>query len=258
MTVELAAVILTKNEERHIAACLDSLEWADKRILIDDFSSDSTVEIARARGAHVVHHAFEDFAAQRNAALGMVEAKWVFFVDADERASPALASEIREVISRTGEEARAGWWVPRHNYMMGHRMRGGGWFPDYQLRLLQRGKARYDPARKVHEVIELDGEAAYLRNVLVHHNYDSVAQFRTKMRRYTQFEAYILHEQGVQIRPWTWATMPVREFMRRFVTLRGYLDHVYGLLFCGLMAWYTLVTYRRLQRLREAGPQDVV
>lgn len=255
MKLNLAAVVLTKNEERHIGECLGSLRWADECLVFDDFSSDSTVEIARARGARVVQHPFENFAAQRNAALRAVEAKWVLFVDADERATPDLASEVGRVIAYEGTEARSGWWVPRHNYMLGHRMRGGGWFPDYQLRLLVRDRAHYDPARPVHEIVILDGEAGYLENVLIHYNYDSVGQFRQKTCRYAEFEADILLEQGVRVRPWTYVSMPLREFWRRFISLAGYRDHVYGLLFCGLMAWYTFVTYRRLGRLLSVRNQ---
>jgi glycosyltransferase involved in cell wall biosynthesis len=253
VTVRLAAVVLTRNEQHHIGDCLDSLVWADECIVFDDFSTDRTAEIAQARGAQVVRHAFQDFAAQRNAALAATQAEWVLFVDADERATPALAEEVRRVSRYEGARARAGWWVPRHNYMLGHRMRGGGWYPDHQLRLLYRGRANYDPNRPVHEIVILDGEAGYLENELIHYNYDTVAQFQRKMNSYTDFEARILHEQRVRVRPWTYVTMPLREFWRRFVTLGGYRDHVFGLLFCGLMAWYTLVTYKRLHRLRAEG-----
>ena len=253
MSVELATVVLTKNEERHIGDCLDSLAWADERVVFDDFSSDGTVELARARGARVISHAFANFCAQRNAALEAVEATWILFVDADERVTPALAEEVRQAIGRTGEQARAGWWIPRHNYMIGHRMRGGGWYPDCQLRLLRRGQARYDPAHPVHEIVIVDGEAGTLENVLIHYNYDTVAQFRQKMGRYTAFEAEILFGQGVRARPWTYATMPLREFWRRFVKLQGYRDHVYGVLFCGLMSWYTFLTYWRLRQLRATN-----
>jgi glycosyltransferase involved in cell wall biosynthesis len=254
VSVQLAAVVLTKNEERHIGDCLDSLAWAEERVVFDDFSTDRTVEIAKARGAQVIGHALESFAAQRDAALAAVEAQWILFVDADERVTPALAEEVQQVIRYVGDQARAGWWIPRHNYMIGHRMRGGGWYPDHQLRLLRRGKARYDPAHPVHEVVILEGEAGYLENPFIHYNYDTVGQFRHKMGRYTQFEAQILHEQGARVHLWTCMTMPLREFWRRFVTLRGYRDHVYGLLFCGLMAWYTFLTYQRLRKLRLQSP----
>ena len=131
--------------------------------------------------------------------------------------------------------------------MIGHVMRGGGWSPDYQLRLLRQGRARYDAERPVHEVVVLDGEAGYLENPLTHYNYDTVRQFCVKMGRYTRYEAEILHRKGVRPRPWTYLSMPAREFWRRFVTLGGYRDHVYGLLFCGLMAWYTFETYVHLR-----------
>jgi (heptosyl)LPS beta-1,4-glucosyltransferase len=247
---ELAAIVLTRNEARHIGDCLDSLAWADERVLFDTDSIDGTIEIAESLGARVLQYPFENFAAQRNAALDAVEAEWVFFVDADERVTSALASEVQRAIHYQGDQRRAGWWVPRHNYMLGHRMRGGGWYPDYQLRLLRRGSARYDPAQPVHEIVILDGQAGFLENPLVHYNYDTVAQFRRKMGRYTKFEATILYEQGIRARPWTYVTMPFREFWRRFVALHGYRDHLYGLLFCGLMAWYTGVTYLRLQQFR--------
>jgi glycosyltransferase involved in cell wall biosynthesis len=252
--VKLAAVVLTSNEARHIGDCLDSLAWADERVVIDDLSTDATAEIAVGRGARLVKHRLEDFAAQRNTALDVVDASWVLFVDADERCTSELAEEVRRVIGYGGSQARVGWWISRHNYMIGHRMRGGGWYPDHQLRLLRRDRARYDPGQPVHEVVLLDGEAGYLENPLIHYNYESVGQFRQKMGRYTAYEAQILHERGVRVRPWTYVTMPLREFWRRFVTLRGYRDHVYGLLFCGLMAWYTLQTYLRLRKQEQPSP----
>lgn len=252
MTPNLTAVVLTKNEERHIGDCLDSLDWAAERLVLDDFSIDATAEIAQARGATVIQHPFANFAEQRNAALEAAGTKWVLFVDADERVTPELASEVQRVVAYRGKDACSGWWVPRHNYMLGHRMRGGGWYPDHQLRLLLRDRARYDPDRPVHEVVMLEGREGYLQNVLIHYNYDSVAQFRQKTRRYTEFEAGILQEQGARVRARTYVSMPLREFWRRFVALAGYKDHVYGLLFCGLMAWYTFVTYRRLGKLESA------
>jgi glycosyltransferase involved in cell wall biosynthesis len=246
---QLAAVVLTHNEARHVGPCLDSLAWAGERLVFDDFSDDATVDIASDRGARVVCHRLDNFAAQRNAALAAVDAPWVLFVDADERCTAELAAEVCRAIGREGEAARDGWWIPRHNIMIGHRMRGGGWYPDYQLRLLRRARARYDPAQPVHEVVLLDGEAGYLEHPLIHYNYDSVAQFRHKMGRYTRYEAEILRDRGVRPRPWSYLSMPLREFWRRFVRLRGYRDHVYGLLFCGLMGWYTFMTYIRLRRL---------
>jgi len=251
---ELVAAILTKDEARHVKECIQSVAWADGVLVSDSYSDDGTVEIARQMGASVVQHPFINFAEQRNTALADVRAmgaEWVFFIDADERATPELAVEISRVI-RQG--TAAGWWVPRYNYVVGHRMRGGGWYPDYQLRLLRIDRASYDPRREVHEVVILDGEAGYLQEHLIHYNYDTLAQFRAKQNRYQEFEAKILYQQGVHPRPWTCLSMPLREFWRRYVVLNGYLDGWIGLVVCGLMAWYTGRAYVRLAHLRrQAG-----
>jgi glycosyltransferase involved in cell wall biosynthesis len=246
---KLIAVILTKNEARHIGECIQSVTWADDVLISDSYSNDGTVEIAHQMGATVIQHPFANFAEQRNTALcdgQAMGAEWVFFIDADERATPELGAEMAHAIR---DRTTAGWWVPRYNYIMGHKMRGGGWYPDHQLRLLHVDHAHYDPSREVHEIVDLDGEAGYLQEHLIHYNYDSLAHFRTKQSRYLEFEARILYDQGVCPRPWTYLSMPLREFWRRYVVLKGYHDGWVGLLLCGLMAWYTFRTYLRLASL---------
>jgi glycosyltransferase involved in cell wall biosynthesis len=238
----LAVVILTRNESAFIEACIESVRWADRIVVFDSFSEDDTVARARACGAEVLQHPFENYAAQRNAALEQVEADWIFFVDADERAAPELGEEVREAIR---DPRYVGWWVPRRNYLFGRLTRGGGWWPDYQLRVLRRGYARYE--RPVHEIVVLQGEAGYLRNPLIHHNYDSPAEFRAKQRAYARLEAQALRQAGVRPKPYTPWTMMVREFWRRFVRLRGYIDGLHGLRLAWWMARATWETYRLLQ-----------
>jgi (heptosyl)LPS beta-1,4-glucosyltransferase len=243
---KLTAIILTKDEEKNIRDCITSLQWADEVVVFDAFSQDGTVELARESGATVVQHPFHNFAQQRNAALDAVDCDWVFFVDADERATPELASEIRRAIQ---DESRSGWWVPRHNYIFGRVIRHAGWYPDYQLRLLRRGRARYDPKREVHEIVILDGEEGYLENPLIHYNYDTLAQFVERQNGYTDYEARILFDQGVRPKLHNFILQPLRELRRRYVSLEGYKDGFRGLLLSLLMAYYTLVMYLRLRRL---------
>jgi hypothetical protein len=245
----VAVVILTKNEARHIEACIASAQWADQVVVSDSYSDDGTVELAGAAGAIVTQRAFEGWAVQRNAALEATEADWVFFLDADERITPDLAAEIRRVI----QGPQVGWWVPRHNYIVGKRIGHAGWYPDYQMRLLKRGCTRYDLARPVHEVVELDGEAGHLQNHLLHYNYDTWAQFYTKQRRYAQYEATILRARGIHPRPHNFILQPLREFRRRYLTLAGWRDGWYGLRLSALMAYYAAVTYVELAKLWREG-----
>lgn len=245
----IIATILTKNEARHIGDCIKSVQWADEVTIEDSYSDDGTVEIARQLGARVLQSQFVNFAVARNTALQNAKSlggDWIFFVDADERVTPELAQEIRQAIR---QDKPVGWWAPRYNIMWGHTMKGGGWYPDYQLRLMKIEAAHYNPEREVHETVILNGEAGYLKEHLIHYNYDSLAQFKRKQNRYLDFEAKILKDKGIRAKPWTYLTMPLREFKRRYFALGGYKDGWVGLQVCSLMSWYMLLTYIRLRQL---------
>ncbi len=243
---QVAAIVLTYNEQRHIVACLDTLRWADKLIVFDSHSSDQTASLATRAGATLMQHPFSNFAQQRNAALAAVDIDWVFFVDADERCTDALSGEIRSVI-RTDEHPV--WAVPRDNFLFGRLTRGAGWFPDYQARLFRVGRAAFDPQREVHEVAVFTGAMGYLRNTLTHHNYDSIAQFHDKQRRYAQLEAGIMYKKGIRPKARNYILQPLREFRRRFVQLAGYKDGLHGMRLSLLLAYYQFEMYRRLARL---------
>ena len=256
----IIAVVLTLNEERHMSECLASLAWADGRLVFDSFSADGTVERARAAGAEVAQNRFDNYAQQRNDALKHVQARfpgtrtWVFFVDADERCTPALAAELRSVVAGALAQTHPVWSVPRHNYLFGKLTKGAGWYPDYQARLFHVGAVWFDPLREVHEVALFDGEKGLLRNELTHFNYDNVAQFHVKQRKYAEYDASILFKQGVRPKPRNFVLQPLREFRRRFVSLGGYRDGLHGLRLSLLLAYYNLDMYRRLRRMWRGQP----
>jgi (heptosyl)LPS beta-1,4-glucosyltransferase len=248
---QLAAVILAYNEENHIEDCIASVRWADRVVVVvDPRTEDRTVELAQAAGAEVITNPFQNYAQQRNDALNAVEAEWILFIDADERSSVAQADEIRAV---TASAQHNGYWIPRHNYIFGKLTRYTGWYPDYQMRLLRRGQAHYDPARPVHELVILEGEPGYLSEPFVHYNYLTLAQFVEKQNRYVQYDARILKEQGIQPRPHKFLTQPARQFFWRYITLKGYRDGLHGLRLSLLMAWYEFQKYVHLRRLYRTG-----
>ncbi len=246
---QISVVVLARNEEANIANCLNTLQWADELLVLDSYSDDSTVEIARGMGAEVRQRRFDNYALQRNAALRIASKAWVLFVDADERVTEELVEEIKLVID---EDALDGWWVPRKNYIFGKWIRHAGWYPDHQLRLLRRERATYDKRRPVHELVDIDGEAGYLSNPLIHHNYRTVGEFREKQNRYTDHEVRMLLENGQRARPRNFVLQPLRQFRWRYLTLRGYRDGWRGLLLSSLMAYYELVRYWRLWHLQRA------
>jgi len=220
-----------------LPGCLESVAFADDRlVLVDAVTVDRTREIARLHGARVEERAFDTFAAQRDAALAFARGEWVLFVDADERVTPALRHEVLATVSQP--RVSGGFWIPRENYLMGRRIRYAGWYPDYQLRLLQKAAAHFDPRRPVHEVALIDGPIGYLREPLVHFNYRTLAEFVHKQERYCRLEAERWLATYGPPRRRAILGQPARELWRRYVTLQGYREGPLGALLCLLLAYY--------------------
>lgn len=243
---KLTAIVLTHNEAEHIAECLKTLQFTDEQIVFDSFSTDTTVDIARANGARVLRHQFMNFAEQRNAALAAISdtTDWVLFVDADERVSPDLAEEIRQVMM---QRDYAAYQIPRHNYIFGKLTKGAGWYPDYQTRLLKSGKARYE--NPVHEVVVVDGERGTMQHHFIHHNYNDLPHFLEKQRKYVQYDATIMFGEGIRPKPQNYILQPLRHFRWRFLELKGYQDGWHGFRLSALMAWYEFRKYVILRGL---------
>ena len=271
MASSLSVIVLTHNEEKHIRDCLASVrDFADELLVLDDYSTDSTVAITHEMGARVESRKLDNFPNQRNAAIELARGNWIFFIDADERATPAVGTEIRAVIKGQRAEGRkpqaessdpsrfairdsqfVGFWNPRRNIIFGKEIRYAGWSPDYQPRVMKKGFARFDPAREVHELVLWDGETGYLREPLIHHNYETLTQFRKKQIVYTRYEAQVWHAEGKRAH-WRGAVgQPVREFFRRYISLQGWRDGGHGLLLSVLMAYYVLVRWRMLREMQK-------
>jgi glycosyltransferase involved in cell wall biosynthesis len=246
----LTAVVLTRNEAHHLPDCLASLAWAPEVLVFDSYSTDQTVALAQAAGARVSQRVFDNYAAQRQAALEACRAEWVLFVDADERVPPALANEVQGVLARP----EPAWWIPRHNYIFGRLTLHAGWYPDYQLRLLRRGLARYDPARPVHELALLDSPLApgYLQTPFIHLNYATVGEFIGKQRDYARYDASRLLAEGIRARPHNFVLQPWRQFVWRLITLGGWRAGWHGLRLSALMAYCEWQKYVELRRLQAA------
>lgn len=240
----LSVILLTHNEEKHVRACIESVRaCADEIIVLDSGSTDRTVAIARERGARVEYRAFDNYPNQRNYALDLAREPWIFFIDADERATPELGVEMQDAIRNT---PYAGFWIPRRNIILGKEIRHTGWSPDYQPRVMKKGCAHFDPAREVHELVLWEGAAGYLRESLIHYNYETLAQFRRKQIAYTRYEAHVWFAEGKRARKRGFIGQPLREFFRRYISLQGWRDGGHGLLLSALMAYYAFVRQKML------------
>src|SRR6266540_4425302 len=150
----IATITITKNEEKNIRACLESLKWVDEVIVVDAESSDRTVELAKAYTPKVFVRRWPGYGLQKNFAMAQATADWILIVDADERVSPELRNEIEAVLK--GVPSVSAYRVPRRNYYYGRWIRGAGQYPDRQLRLMRRGQGRYNDL-PIHEHLQVKG-----------------------------------------------------------------------------------------------------
>jgi len=184
--LSLSIVIITFNEEANLARTLASVAWADEIVIVDSGSTDRTREVAESFHAKFWVETWKGFAAQKNFALTTATGDWILSLDADEEVEPALADEIRSVLS--ANPSVAGFWIPRKNFFLGRWIQHGGYYPDFKLRLFRRGAGEFED-RLVHEDIRLDGTASRLEHHLLHHAYPTLESYIEHMNRYSSLGA---------------------------------------------------------------------
>ncbi len=173
----LSVTIVAQNEERTIAAVLAAVsEIADEIVFLDSGSTDRTVEIAKSFGVRFYHQDWLGYAEQKNKAIDLATGEWILSLDADEVLTPALVAEIRDLMKRGVPDEIAGFKIPRVLYIGDSPVKGGGFYPDAQLRLIRKGKGRFQP-RVVHESIKVEGHVRQLKNDMLHYAYNDVEQF---------------------------------------------------------------------------------
>ncbi len=244
----LTALIPTLNEERNLPECIESVKWADEILVVDSYSTDRTVEISRAAGARVLQHPYENSAAQKNWAIPQASHEWVLIVDADERVTPELRSEVEAVV-RNSQTAEPGYWIRRRNYFLGREIRRCGWQRDRVLRLFQRDAGRY-VQKWVHAEVHLS-ETGTLNGALVHYSYRTLGDYLGKAERYATWGARDLFEAGRQSGPLGILGHALFKFLKMYVFQRGFLDGVHGLLLCILGSFTVFLKYAKLWELNR-------
>lgn len=242
--MRLSVVLITQNEARHIEDCLASVAFADEWIVVDSGSTDGTQALARRCGAQVIETSdWPGFGPQKNRALAAATGDWVFSIDADERATPALAASVRAAMARTG--GPSGYKVSRLSSFCGQWMRHGDWYPDDVLRLFRRGAARFS-ADLVHEQVLVDGAVGRLEGELLHESQPSLESALDKMNRYSTGRALQLHRAGRSGGLGTAIAHGVWAFLRSYVFKRGFLDGRMGFVVAVSIAEGTYYRYLKM------------
>lgn len=252
----LSVVVTTYNEEINILDCLESVLWADEILVVDSYSTDQTLELARRYPVRILQREYYGSAAQKNWALDRVTHDWVLVVDADERVSEELAKEVLETLS--SEPRYNGFAMRRRNVVLGKMLRFSGWAVDHVVRLFRKDRARY-PDRRVHADTEVDGPTPLLKQHLIHYTFRSFDQYYEKFSRYAEWGAAQLYREGKRAGWLEIAGRPFWRFLRMYFLQLGILDGRHGLMVSTLEAFGVFLKYARLweYRLRESRGEEI-
>jgi glycosyltransferase involved in cell wall biosynthesis len=242
----LSVIIIALNQEDNIVPCLETVKWADEIVLVDSGSTDRTLELARDFTDRLYTIDWPGFGAAKNFALDQATGDWVFSLDTDERVSAALREEILAVVK--GDGTLAGYRVPRKNYFAGRWIRRLGWYPNYTLRLFQRGQGRFRE-RAVHEEVEVAGPVGFLQDPLDHYSYDSVSDYLSRQDRYARLAAREMLGEGRRPRCGELFWRPLVHFFKLYVFRLGFLEGRLGYTLAVLAGLYNFLKYYYLREL---------
>ncbi|MEK7232975.1 MAG: glycosyltransferase family 2 protein [Elusimicrobiota bacterium] len=249
MTPSLSAILISKNEERDLPGCLESLKGLANEIIVvvSDDTSDNTEALAKSFGAKTFLRKFDDYARMRQKSLDAAEGDWCLWIDPDERVTPQLAAEIRGALAARPQFVAVD--IPFSVRFLGRAMRWGGLGHESHIRLFRRGKARFSDGA-LHESLLVDGPVSKFKHKIVHEPYRDIPDYLSKLDRYTTLAAQKRFEAGKRFSVFHHLILPGEFFIRAFLKL-GILDGYPGLVWAGLSSFHSWLKYVKLARMSE-------
>jgi glycosyltransferase involved in cell wall biosynthesis len=248
----LSAVIIAKNEQKNITACVKSITCADEILLVvDTDNSDDTLNLAKSLNVNVYQLPFEGFGRLRNKSIALAKGDYILFVDADERLTKELNEEIKDLLSKRDDLLKDGYYIKRKNFFLGKLMRFGPFGRDYQLKLFKKGKAYCNDNTSVHEKLYIEtGKIGYLKNSILHYPYKNLDEYLEKLKRYSSLAALDLYKNNKRCNLLRDLLLrPLACFFKMYILKLGFLEGFYGLILSILSAFHLFLKYLRLYYL---------
>lgn len=244
--MDLTVIVLTKNEEKNITRCLESLAWCNEILVIDDYSLDKTVVSVKTLNAKVYQRELgNDFSSQRNYGLNIAKHDWVLFVDADEIISHKLAEEIKSKLDYANyQNSCSGFFIKRRDKFMGKFLKYGETAGVKLLRLANKNMGKFKG--KVHEVWEIKGKIGEFNNSLIHERNISTEEFLTRIDRYSTIRAKELYEKKVKTNVFLILLYFKVKFMQNYILRFGFLDGMRGFIMAFMMSLHSLMVRIKL------------
>jgi glycosyltransferase involved in cell wall biosynthesis len=244
----LSLIVITRDAAVELPDCLTSAGFAAEAVVVDSGSRDDTVAVAQRAGARTLEHAWAGYGPQKNFAVAQARHDWVLCLDADERVTKELEASIRALFAR-GPGAAA-YAMPRRNRFLGRWLAHGEGYPDWNVRLFDRRRARWtdDP---VHEHVIADGPVERLRGDLRHASAESIEAYIAKQNRYTSLQAAAMHAHGERAGALRIACSPTARFFRFYVLKLGFMDGIAGFAHVAIGAFASFLKYAKLRALNS-------
>jgi glycosyltransferase involved in cell wall biosynthesis len=251
MRQRISILLPTFNNAATVRDVLESVKWAEEILVVDSFSTDTTLDICKEYGARIVQHEYINSAKQKNWALSQCTNEWVLQIDTDEVLEPGAREEIEQALSCASRQVEM-FRFPRKNHVLGRWIKYGGIYPDYQTRLFRRDAGRWIE-REVHAHVKVAGEVRTLQHHILHFGMPNISKQLRNLDRYTRYEADELRKHGVSF---DWMRVTIRPcfiFLKRYVWQRGFLAGWRGFILCVYLAIYYFLTQAKLWELEELG-----
>lgn len=244
----ISAIVLTRNEEERIEACLKSIKWVDEIIMVDSNSSDKTTEIAKKFGVKIYQREFDNYVNQKEWAMSKSSEDWVLFIDADERVLRSLKEEIMDLISKDQYSAYA---ISRKNIIFGSEQKYGPFWPDWVIRLVR----KTDFSRwvgEVHEHMEFKGKLGYTKNSFLHLTHRNVEQIILKNLEWSKIDAKLrLNTNHPKMSSWRFLRILFTELFYQGIIRRGFFSGSIGTIDALLQTFSLITTYIRLWEMQQ-------
>lgn len=249
MKYPLSIIVITYNEEQMIRNCLESIKWADDIIIVDAFSTDKTLEIAKLYTDRVFQKKWNGYVAAKKLGLEYAVHDWILFLDADELVSENLAKDIQTILSNKSSNYDA-YEIPRKAFFLGKWIHHAGWYPGYVVRLLRKDKIRFVNVR-VHERIDCEGIIGKLKSDIYHFTDDNIFHYLFKFNKYTSLAAEDLKDLSYRSGIVDLTVRPVFLFFKMYILKLGFLDGIHGLILSCLSSAYVFCKYAKVWEIEK-------
>ena len=249
MRERISACVISFNEELKIRRCLESVKWCDEIVVLDSFSTDTTIEICRQFTDRIFQQEWLGYVGQRNMVREMSRYEWILFMDADEEMSPALKDEIEAEFDR-GTGNTFGYEFPRQVYYLGRWIRHGDWYPDVKLRLFKKEFGRTE-GEEPHDRVVVRGPIKRLRNPIWHYTYDDVSDQIKTLNRFSTITAQQKYVRGRKVHFRDLIFHPFFRFLRGYLLRRGFMDGTHGLMIASIASFGSFLKYAKQWELAQ-------